>query len=134
MSQITYAPISIGELIDKITILEIKLTKSQDPEKLNNIRTEYDMLSIILNNLELSEQIPKLKDELLKVNGELWVIEESKRLHEKQQLFDATFILLARAVYIKNDIRANIKKQINLLTDSTIVEEKDILTISRLTL
>lgn len=75
MSQITYAPISIGELIDKITILEIKLTKSQDPEKLNNIRTEYDMLSIILNNLELSEQIPKLKDELLKVNGELWVIE-----------------------------------------------------------
>jgi hypothetical protein len=124
MSQITYAPISIGELIDKITILEIKLTKTLDSEKLHNIQTECNMLTNILSKLEVPEEVDGLRDQLLTVNSELWVIEDTKRAHEKQQLFDSAFINLARDVYIKNDIRANIKKQINLLTDSTIVEEK----------
>ena len=124
MTQITYAPISIGELIDKITILEIKLTKTLDSEKLRNIQTECDLLMSILKELEIPEEVDDLRDQLFLVNNELWVIEDSKREHEKQQLFDSEFIQLARSVYILNDNRASIKKRINLLTHSTIVEEK----------
>ena len=124
MTQITYAPISIGELIDKITILEIKIKKTTDSEKLHNIQTEYDLLMNILGKLEIPTEVDGLRVQLFLVNNELWVIEDSKRAHEKQQLFDSEFIQLARSVYILNDNRANIKKQINLLTHSTIVEEK----------
>jgi len=124
MTQTIFAPISIGELLDKITILEIKYSKVTDSAKKLNIETELDMLSIIMMKLTLTEDVAVLKDQLLQVNRELWDIEDSKRAHEQQQLFDSAFVQLARDVYLKNDIRAMLKKQINIITHSGIVEEK----------
>ena len=117
-------PISIGELVDKITILEIKQDRTQDPVKLNNINFELHSLRHIADKLLLPVDIDILKQQLYNVNLELWAIEDSKRKHEQLQLFDDSFIQLARLVYIKNDLRASIKRQINLLTNSSIVEEK----------
>ena len=116
------APISIGELVDKITILEIKQSKTSDELKLANINKELGLLNELYNSLNVD--VSDLKQELFKVNSELWVIEDSKRKCETAQQFDFDFIQLARSVYIKNDIRANIKKQINSITNSGIVEEK----------
>ena len=116
------APISIGELIDKITILEIKQSKTSDHVKLENINKELALLAELYNSLHVD--VSELKEELYKINSELWLIEDRKRQCEKLQSFDADFIQLARAVYIKNDRRAEIKKLINLLTKSKIIEEK----------
>lgn len=118
------APISIGELVDKITILEIKQSKTDDFHRLKNIIVELGQLQNIFDSLSYNETVVQLKDELYKINSELWVIEDSKRKHEKEQKFDNEFIQLARNVYIKNDQRAAIKKEINLLTNSSIIEEK----------
>ena len=118
------APISIGELIDKITILEIKKSKTDDFHRLKNIIVELGQLQNILDSLPFNQKVNTLKDDLHKVNAELWVIEDSKRRHEREQLFNDVFIQLARNVYIKNDLRAAIKKQINVLTNSSIIEEK----------
>lgn len=116
------APISVGELIDKITILKIKLEHTDDNEKLKNISRElnelstlFDIDSIMLRNLSL---------ELKAVNEIIWQIEDEIRIKEKAKTFDNEFIELARSVYIYNDKRAVIKKQINELTNSHIVEEK----------
>lgn len=116
-------PVSVGELFDKITILQIKQEKINDAKKLFNIKKELDLLlnaskDISLDDIDL--HIDNLKD----VNLLLWDIEERKRAKEKIKTFDQEFIELARAVYIYNDKRAEIKKQINLLTNSSIVEEK----------
>lgn len=117
-------PVSFGELYDKITILQIKLEKMTDPEKLANVQRELDYLS------EMEVEVPKhaekatYVDELKAINTELWDIEEGKRRHETLQDFGDEFIQLARRVYIKNDRRAAVKKKINLLTGSAIVEEK----------
>jgi cell shape-determining protein MreC len=116
------APISIGELVDKITILEIKASKTTDAEKLANVQRELKLLLELYNSLNVD--VTALKAELYKINSELWVIEDSKRKCETAQQFDFEFIQLARSVYIKNDIRASIKKQINLLSNSKIIEEK----------
>jgi cell shape-determining protein MreC len=116
------APISIGELVDKITILEIKASKTSDAEKLANVQRELKLLLELYNSLNVD--VTALKAELYKINSELWVIEDSKRKCETAQQFDFEFIQLARSVYIKNDIRASIKKQINLLSNSKIIEEK----------
>ena len=116
------APISIGELVDKITILEIKQSKTTDETKLANIKRELRLLNDLYNSLHVN--VSHLKDELYNINSELWVIEDSKRNCEKLQSFDSEFIQLARNVYIKNDRRAEIKKQINLISNSSIVEEK----------
>lgn len=116
------APISIGELVDKITILELKAAKTQDAEKLANVQRELKLLNELYNSLHI--KVDALKQELYTINSELWVIEDSKRQCEKTQTFDSGFIELARSVYIKNDIRAAIKKQINTITNSSIVEEK----------
>lgn len=118
------APISIGELVDKITILEIKQSKTDDFHRLKNIIVELGQLQNIFDSLSYNETVVQLKAELYKINSELWVIEDSKRRHEKEQKFDNEFIQLARNVYIKNDQRAAIKKEINLLTNSSIIEEK----------
>jgi len=115
-------PISIGELIDKITILEIKNNKIQGT-KLNNIKKELSQLKIALENSQIRIDIELLK-KLKKVNSELWSIEDKIRLKEKEQDFNDEFIELARSVYIKNDERASIKKQINLKYSSYIIEEK----------
>jgi hypothetical protein len=122
MNNITI-PVSIGELLDKITILEIKKEKITDGAKLNNIKKELDFLVLASKDIprnDIRDHVNNLKS----VNLLLWDIEEKKRLKEKQKCFDQEFIELSRSVYIYNDKRAEIKKQINQLTNSSIVEEK----------
>jgi len=121
---IVSVPISVGELIDKITILEIKRVNVQNPMQANNVTVELTHLLNILHTLTLPDQIVDLTKQLKQVNSELWDIEDSKRHHEKQKQFDDKFIELARNVYIKNDLRASIKRQINTICNSTITEEK----------
>jgi hypothetical protein len=118
-------PISIGELIDKITILEIKSARIADPAKLVNVRTELDLLnSIWAENPASKIDIAPERARLKAVNEVLWDIEDRIRLKEKAQAFDADFIELARAVYFRNDERAAVKKAINLKLGSKLVEEK----------
>ena len=122
---IVYAPISVGELIDKITILKIKSHLIKDEDKLYNIEKELQSLEELKDELKLDlDKLDPLQSQLYKVNTELWHIENYKRQSEKEQLFDDAFINAARQVYLKNDLRAKIKKDINILVGSTIVEEK----------
>jgi hypothetical protein len=121
---IVYAPVSVGELVDKITILQIKLAHARKPEQTQHIATELAELNQVLIRLDLPVDVAQETAQLYAVNQELWDIEDAKRQHEKRQVFDSAFVELARAVYIKNDQRAAIKRQINIATRSTIVEEK----------
>tara|TARA_Y100001968_G_C19438794_1_gene761340 strand:- start:1181 stop:1582 length:402 start_codon:yes stop_codon:yes gene_type:complete len=117
-----FAPISLGELIDKITILEIKKSHMTGV-KLINVEKELNLLKDILQdeNLELNND---LINSLKKTNNKLWKIEDSIREKESNQEFDKEFIELARSVYKENDKRAKIKKEINKKYDSDMVEEK----------
>ena len=115
--------ISNGELVDKVTILKIKLEKIKAPDKLNNIRKEYRHLIMKMGALGMEESSLEFQD-LLAVNRSLWEIEDKIRLKEAQQCFDAEFIDLARQVYIQNDRRAKIKREINISTGSRFIEEK----------
>jgi hypothetical protein len=118
------APISLGELIDKITILELKQEYITDELKLQNINNELDELNSILKTL-LVQPFPQSEREALKaVNRELWHIENFKRECEGNGRFDRAFIEAGREVYLKNDLRAKIKRDINTKTGSKIVEEK----------
>jgi len=117
-------PVSVGELVDKITILEIKSELISDPEKLKNIRYELDRLLWILVDLKLGKSVRDLQFDLFEVNRKLWDIENFKRSCEANQKFDQEFVDAARQVYKLNDQRADIKRQINELTGSTIKEEK----------
>ncbi|MFQ6022012.1 MAG: DUF6165 family protein [Acidiferrobacterales bacterium] len=124
MSQISI-PVSIGELIDKITILEIKSERVDDIEKLKNINKELALLSSTWNSSSYAaSEISKERAQLKSVNETLWDIEDQIRLKEAQGQFDETFIELARAVYINNDKRAAIKREINTILGSDIFEEK----------
>ena len=118
--------ISNGELLDKISILELKLLKVEDEEKLVNIMTEFDALNPLV--IELIEnydgQLQNHYLELAKINGELWDIEDWIRDCEREKRFDKEFVELARSVYITNDKRCEVKKLINTLTSSGLVEEK----------
>jgi len=116
------APISLGELVDKITILEIKSQHLQGAA-LDNVRTELQALTTTLQDLNVSVD-PRLIAELQAVNSTLWQIEEAIRNQERQQLFGDTFIQLARSVYKQNDQRAALKKQINIRYGSAFIEEK----------
>jgi hypothetical protein len=117
--------VSVGELLDKITILEIKKNKIQDPIKLANITKEYDYLFQKLKEYDIiRDSFKRYFKDLLEVNMELWDIEDGKRLCELNQDFGDHFVQLARQVYIKNDLRASIKKNINIYYGSEIVEEK----------
>ena len=119
------APVSAGELLDKITILRVKALRLGNPDKLRNVQYELRELEAISEqHIVTSKQIADLMEELYYVNPELWDIEDGKRDAERRQAFDDRFIKLARDVYLKNDLRARIKKEINLLTGSAIVEEK----------
>jgi hypothetical protein len=120
---IVLAPISVGELLDKITILQIKQMAIDDRSKLANVNKELGELLSIFDNLTIPD-VSELTTQLKQVNTELWDIEDNKRAHEHQQLFDNDFVQLARQVYIKNDLRAGIKRKINQLCGSDIVEEK----------
>jgi hypothetical protein len=120
---IIHAPISIGELIDKITILELKLEFLTDTNKLTNVNTELTHLNKILSELTIPDIIDE-REALKLVNRRLWHIENFKRECEKNQTFNDEFIETARQVYLKNDLRAEIKRKINIMVGSTIVEEK----------
>ena len=121
------AEISVGELFDKITILNIKLKKINDPEKLANVKTELDILIEQSNKIILDDKdtLNKYVQKLQNINEELWDIENIKRDHEANKNFGESFIEVSRDVHFKNDIRADLKKEINLLSDSKIVEEKE---------
>jgi Family of unknown function (DUF6165) len=117
--------VGAGELIDKITILKIKSRFMTDPAKLRNVNQELEVLSrACAENLPPSAELTRLEDELSKVNQALWVIEDDIRACEAVRDFGPKFIELARSVYIQNDRRATIKKSINELCGSNIVEEK----------
>ena len=120
--KIINAPISIGELIDKITILEIKKNKLQN-SKLENVLKELSFLRKLMGRHQI-EITDDLFTQLKEINLTLWNIEDQIRIKEKNKEFDNTFIELARSVYFKNDKRAEIKKSINRLSNSEITEEK----------
>jgi hypothetical protein len=118
-------PVSFGELIDKITILEIKSEQIRDAAKLANVRAELDLLDRTWADHPASRtDISAERTELKRINQSLWDIEDEIRLKEKAQAFDARFVELARAVYFTNDKRAAVKREINLKLGSQLVEEK----------
>ena len=118
--------VSNGELLDKLTILELKLTNIADVQKLNNIQKEHDELNPLADQLfdSYGEELKNLYKKLTEINSELWTIEDDIRECERNKDFGSDFVCLARAVYFTNDKRSDIKKAINLLTDSGFVEEK----------
>ena len=118
-------PISPGELIDKLTILEIKTERTQDAAKLANVRHELDLLQETWRKSGHDQRVIQTQwDELRRINAELWDIEDLIREEERAQRFEAEFIRLARAVYVTNDARARVKREINTQLGSKIVEEK----------
>jgi hypothetical protein len=119
------AQISVGEFIDKITILEIKLARIKDAGKLENVRREYSALTrAYTERLTDDAEIAPLRSELKAVNEALWRIEDDLRARERAKGFDADFIQLARSVYFTNDRRAELKKRIDLTLGSELTEEK----------
>lgn len=120
--------VSNGEILDKFTILEIKLQEIKDEAKLKNVRTEYESLQptveAIYNSVQNQTDLSDLHKDLLNVNKTLWNIEDHIRDCERDKNFGQDFIELARSVYYTNDDRADVKKKINTLTGSTLVEEK----------
>ncbi|MGY6587316.1 MAG: DUF6165 family protein [Wenzhouxiangella sp.] len=118
-------PVSAGELIDKITILEIKAERITAPDKLENVRRELSELQAVVNDrVPGSAALDALKVELKRINETLWMIEDDIRDCERAGEFGEPFVKLARAVYITNDRRAALKREINQLLGSTLVEEK----------
>ena len=118
-------PVSVGELVDKVTILEIKIKMINDKTKLKDVRKELDLLKkvFIKKNIDI-KKIKSDTDNLKKINQRLWFIEDKKRKHEKLKKFDSNFIKLARNVYKLNDKRAKYKFNINKITGSDIIEVK----------
>jgi len=120
-----HAPISVGELYDKITILQVKSSRLTGEAQLANVRFELEALqAIAAQHVQPSADLSALIESLHAINAQLWDIEDGKRQAERDQNFDEAFIALARSVYLKNDDRARIKRDINLLLGSKIVEEK----------
>jgi chaperonin cofactor prefoldin len=116
--------VSAGELIDKITILRIKAARIAVPAKLHNVRTELDSLVRVREVLPNSSQLDELESELQRVNERLWEIEDAIRDSEARKDFGPAFVELARAVYRTNDRRSDLKRAINTLLDSRLIEEK----------
>lgn len=120
--------VSNGEIIDKYTILAIKLNEIKDQDKLQNIQNEYEVLTPVVDHIynEVSDkqELKKLHNDLLEINKKLWKIEDDIRECERAKDFGETFVGLARAVYFTNDDRSIVKKDINILTGSDLLEEK----------
>lgn len=116
--------VSIGEVVDKVTILSIKLEKFKDEFKKENVQKEYSTLIKDINELGIDEGSDEFK-ELREVNVKLWNIEDSIRVKELKNEFDDEFIQIARSVYFENDVRADIKKKINMKFGSALIEEKE---------
>ncbi len=124
MSEIL-VPVSFGELLDKIAILQIKSERMTDEAKLANVRAELAALEATwMAHPAAGHSIVELRAQLKEVNERLWAIEDDIRVKEKAQAFDDEFVRLARSVYFENDERARIKKEINLALGSSYVEEK----------
>lgn len=118
-------PVSYGELLDKITILEIKSERISDPDKLANVRRELELLEQTwAEHPASSEDVSSERHRLKQINESLWEIEDQIRIKESNKAFDTEFVALARSVYVTNDDRAAVKKQINLRLGSELVEEK----------
>ena len=118
--------VSVGELLDKISILEIKKEKIKDLEKLKFINDEYNVLNTELkNNVKFDEKLKKLFTSLKEINSKLWFIEDEKRMCEKNSDFGDKFIKISREVHFLNDERSKIKLEINNLTGSKIKEIKE---------
>lgn len=118
-------PVSVGELLDKISILRIKSRRLSDPDKLANVRRELDALTATWGEAGSEDAtVRELRDELEGVNEELWEIEDAIREKEARQEFDDEFVSLARSVYLTNDRRSGIKRALNLHLGSELVEEK----------
>ncbi|MFN2286818.1 MAG: DUF6165 family protein [Chromatocurvus sp.] len=125
MIDVITVPVSFGEVLDKITILEIKSERIADPAKLANVRRELEALNATWDEaVPDGSAIAELRLQLKAVNESLWVIEDDIRDQEAAQAFGPRFIELARAVYVTNDQRAKLKKNINLALGSRFVEEK----------
>jgi hypothetical protein len=117
--------IAPGELLDKLTILEIKLERIADPDKLRNVRIEYDLLTMVRDaEMSPSDQLTTLIKQLKEINGRLWSIEDDIRDLERAKSFGSEFVAVARSVYRTNDERAAVKRLINELLNSAILEEK----------
>jgi hypothetical protein len=125
LNKMISVPVSIGEMIDKLSILQVKKNKVKDENKLVFIKKEFELLynfsSEYLSNLETES----IYHRLVEVNSNLWDVEDKLRVMEKEQKFDDEFISLARKVYFTNDERFRLKNEINLITDSEIREIKD---------
>lgn len=120
-----FAPVSAGELIDKITILRLKAERISDPAKAANVRHELGLLeAIAADHLSPSPELTRLTEALSTINAALWDIEDAKRDCERRSDFGDAFVRLARSVYLDNDRRAAIKREINALVGSEVVEEK----------
>jgi hypothetical protein len=117
-------PVSVGELLDKLSILRIKTIKIQNPEKIEKVTHEYKLLHELSQNYLGVKEYFNLYDDLIATNSKLWEIEDKLRVLEKQKIFNKEFIELARKVYYTNDERFEIKNKINLLLDSEIQEQK----------
>jgi len=116
--------VSVGELVDKVSILEIKLEHIRDPAKKANVQKEYDLLKKYMEAAGIDRESGAFQD-LKRVNQVLWDIEDRIRVHERDARFDDAFIQLARSVYRENDKRAALKKSINLAHGSELIEEKE---------
>ena len=120
-----HVDIAPGELIDKLTILEIKLEKIKDERKLANIRSEYaDLMRVFRSSIVETSRLTTLIAELKRINAALWEIEDHIRDQERAGTFGQAFVDLARSVYRTNDLRAATKREINELLNSAIIEEK----------
>ena len=125
MADVIKVPVSFGEVLDKITILEIKSERIKDEAKVRNVRLELDELTATWNQaVPDPSAIADLRQQLKSVNEQLWEIEDDIRDQEAAQDFGTRFVELARAVYVTNDRRAALKKEINLALGSRFVEEK----------
>jgi hypothetical protein len=118
-------PVSVGELIDKLSILQVKKVKVKNPDKLKFIEKEYDLLLSMSSEYFNNVDIISTYKELVDVNTKLWEVEDELRVIENTKIFDNNFIELARAVYYTNDERFRLKDRINNLTNSEIKEQKD---------
>ena len=122
---IIQVPVSPGEVLDKITILEIKSERIEDADKVANVKRELELLSASwLEAVEQDDSVRRIHAELKTINEALWEIEDDIRDKERAREFDQVFIDLARSVYVTNDQRANAKKELNIYLGSEIVEEK----------
>jgi len=122
---IIHVPVSPGEVLDKITILEIKSERISDAEKLVNVKRELSLLqSAWQQSVDEDETVRRIHSKLKSINENLWEIEDDIRDKERAKEFDQVFIDLARSVYVTNDLRANAKKELNVYLGSEIVEEK----------